>query len=142
MEPEILELKEEILKVDIKDNKPEQIQKSKTEMLSNMETTEKVITQVQCQACGKSMSAKNLKYSHAAYCIKRVQEVDKPKAIPVPRKILPTLKKILPVKGVKQDVESDDDDTTDFLKYCIEQSEHTEINAMTKLKNQITKAQE
>ena len=110
-------------------------------MLSNMETTEQVITQVQCQACGKSMSAKNLKYSHAAYCIKRVQEVDKPKAIPVPRKILPTLKKILPVKGVKQDVESDDDDTKECLKYCISQSEHTEINAMTQLKNQITKAQ-
>ena len=53
-------------------------------MLINMATTEKVITQVQCQACGKSMSAKNLTYSHAACCIKRVQEVDKPKAIPVP----------------------------------------------------------
>ena len=64
-------------------------------MLSNMETIEKVITQVQCQACGKSMGAKNLKYSHAAYCIKRVQEVDKPKAIPVPKKIIPKLKKIL-----------------------------------------------
>ena len=49
-----------------------------------MATTEKVITQVQCQACGKSMSAKNLTYSHAACCIQRVQEVDKPKAIPVP----------------------------------------------------------
>ena len=58
-----------------------------------MPTTEKVISQVQCQACGKSMSAKNLKYSHAAYCIKRVQEVDKPKAIPVPKKIIPKLKK-------------------------------------------------
>ena len=62
-------------------------------MLSNMPTTEKVISQVQCQACGKSMSAKNLKYSHAAYCIKRVQELDKPKAIPVPKKIIPKLKK-------------------------------------------------
>ena len=85
-------------------------------MLSNMQTTEKVISQVQCQACGKSMSAKNLKYSHAAYCIKRVQEVDKPKAIPVPKKIIQKIKKILPVKGVKQDVESDDDeDTTEFF---------------------------
>ena len=79
-------------------------------MLSNMPTTEKVISQVQCQACGKSMSAKNLKYSHAAYCIKRVQEVDKPKAIPVPKKIIPKLKKMLPVRGVEQVVESDDDD--------------------------------
>ena len=78
-------------------------------MLSNMETTENVISQVQRQACGKSMSAKNLKHSHAAYCIKRVQEVDEPKAIPVPKKIIPKLKKILPVKGVKQDVESYDE---------------------------------
>ena len=51
-----------------------------------MPSTEKVISQVQCQACNKSMSANNLKYSHAAYCIKRVQEVDKPEAIPVPKK--------------------------------------------------------
>jgi hypothetical protein len=73
-----------------KDDKPKKVKK---EMLKNMTTTEKVITQVQCQACGKSMSAKNLKYSHAAYCIKRVYEVsDKPKAIPVPKKIIPKLK--------------------------------------------------
>ena len=65
-----------------------------------MSTTEKVITQVQCQACNKSMSAKNLNYSHAAYCVKRVQEVDEPKAIPAPKKITPNLKNILPVKGV------------------------------------------
>ena len=61
-------------------------------MFSNMATTEKVISQVQCQACGKSISAKNLNYSHAAYCIQRVQEVDKPKAIPVPRKFILKLK--------------------------------------------------
>ena len=30
-------------------------------MLSTMATIEKVITQVQCQACGKSMSANNFK---------------------------------------------------------------------------------
>ena len=60
-------------------------------MLSNMPTTEQVISQVQCQACGNSMSTKNLKYSHAAYCIKRVQEVDKPKTIPVPKKIMKNL---------------------------------------------------
>ena len=47
-------------------------------MLSNMPTTETVISQVQCQACIKSMSANNLKYRHKAYCIKRVQEVDNP----------------------------------------------------------------
>ena len=74
-------------------------------MLSNMATTEKVITQVQCQASGKSMSAKHYNYSHAAYCIKRVQEVDKPIATPVPKKIIPKLKKRLPVKGRNQYVE-------------------------------------
>ena len=107
-----------------------------------MPTTETVISQVQCQACGKSMSANNLKYSHAAYCIKRAQDLEKPKAIPVPTKIIPKLKNILPVKGVNQDVESDAEDTKDCLRDCIQQSEHTEINPMTKLKHQITEAQE
>ena len=37
-------------------------------MLTNVDIFEKVVKQVQCQACGKSMSANNLKYSHAAYC--------------------------------------------------------------------------
>ena len=59
-----------------------------------MLTTEKVLTQVQCQACDKFMSAKNLKYNHAAYCIKRMQELDKPKAIPAPDKLIPHLKNI------------------------------------------------
>ena len=88
------------------------------------------------------MSAKNLKYSHAAYCIKRNQELDKPKAIPVPKKIIPKLKKILPVKGVVQDVESDDEDTKEFLNDRIRQMEDTETNPMIRLKNQITKAQD
>ena len=61
-------------------------------MLSTMTTTEKVISRVQRQACNKSMSAKNLKYSHADTCIKRVQDVDKPKEITVPKKIKPKLK--------------------------------------------------
>ena len=82
-----------------------------------MPTTEKVISQVQCQSCGKSMSAKNLKYSHACYCIKRVQEVDKPKAIPVPKKLIPKLKNILPVKGVKQDEELDDEEVAIFKRF-------------------------
>ena len=111
-------------------------------MLSNMPTTEQVISQVQCQACGKSMSAKHLKYSHAGYCIKKAQEVEKPKAIPVPKKIIPTLNTMLPVKGVEQDVESDDDDMQELLNYCIKPSDNTDINPMTKLKNQVTKAQE
>ena len=40
-------------------------------MLNDMPTTEKVILQVQCQACNKSMSVKNLKYSHDIFFIKR-----------------------------------------------------------------------
>ena len=55
-----------------------------------MTTTAQVISQVQCQACGNSMSANNLNYSHPDYCLKRVQEVEKPKAIPVPKKIIQT----------------------------------------------------
>jgi hypothetical protein len=89
---------------------PENPKKGKKKILNTMPTTEKVLTQVQCQACGKSMSAKNLKYSHAAYCINRVQEVsDKPKAIPVPKKIIPKLKKTLPVKDIIQDEESNNE---------------------------------
>ena len=70
------------------DDKPKPKPKGKHKILNNMPTTEKVISQVQCQACNKSMSAKKLKYSHAAYCIKRVQEVDKPKDIQVPKEIM------------------------------------------------------
>ena len=56
------------------------------------------------------MSAKKLKNGHDGYWIKRCQEVAKPKAVPAPKKIIPKLKKTLPVKGVHQDVESDDDE--------------------------------
>jgi hypothetical protein len=101
------------------------------------------------------MSAKNLKYSHAAYCIKRVQEVsDKPKAIPVPKKIIPTLKNTLPVKGVIQDeeprqsraltsneVEPDDVEAVEFVKGQTVISDEIETDPMNKLKIQITKAQ-
>ena len=52
----------------------------------------------------------------------------------VPKKMIKHLKKILPVKGVEQDVESHDEDTKEVLKYCIKQSEHTEINPMTNFK--------
>ena len=44
------------------------------------------------------------------YRIKRVQAFNEPKAIPAPKNIIPTLKKILPVKGVHQHVESDDEE--------------------------------
>ena len=51
------------------------------------------------------------------------------------------MKNILPVKGIHQDVESDDEEVQIF-KGSIIPSDDIEINAMTKLKNQITKAQE
>ena len=78
------------------DDKPKSNRKKK--MLNDMPTTEKVISQVQCQACNKSMSAKNLKYSHAKFCIKREQDIDKPKSIPVPKKIIAKLKKYYQLK--------------------------------------------
>ena len=87
------------------------------------------------------MSAKNLLYSHTAQCIKRVQEVDKPKAIPVPQKIIPNCKTILPVNGVNQDEESDDEEVLSFKGSSIP-CDDIEIVAMTNSKDQLTKAQE
>ena len=51
------------------------------------------------------------------------------------------MKKTLPIKGIHQDVESDDEEVQIF-KGSIIPSDDIEIDAMTKLKNQITKAQE
>jgi type IV secretory pathway VirB10-like protein len=70
-----------------------------------MSTTDKIVQQVQCLACGKSMSATNLKYSHAQYCTERNQE-PKPEEIPAPEievKNGQTLtgRKSLPVKRTK-----------------------------------------
>ena len=76
------------------------------------------------------MSAKNLTYSHAAYCIKRVQEVDKTTAIPAPKKFIPNLKNILAIKGVKQDEESHDEEVTNFQGSTIP-SDDIEIYATT-----------
>ena len=71
----------------------------------DMPTTTKVPEQVSCQACGKCMSAKNLRYSHGRYCTKRNQE-EKPQEIPIPQieiKNAPQLKglKNLPIKRAK-----------------------------------------
>ena len=110
-------------------------------MLNNMPTTEQVLTQVQSQACCKSMSAKNSTYSHTAYCIKRVQEVDKPKAIPVPKRIITQLNNMLPAKGVEQHVESDDDDDnnmTEVLKAYNKMPDGVKITDMTELNNQMS----
>ena len=74
----------------------------KKKQLLDMPTTNKVIEQVQCLSCGKSMSAKTLKYSHAKYCTERNVE-PQPEEIPVPQiemKNTPSLK-TLPVKRAK-----------------------------------------
>ena len=50
----------------------------------NMPTTQKVLQQVECQACKRKMSAKTLKYNHAQYCPARERE-EQPEEIPIPR---------------------------------------------------------
>ena len=57
------------------------------------------------------MSEKNLKYSHARYCVKRVQHVDNPEYVPVSKVIMKKLMKLKPVKT--DDVLYDE---TDLLK--------------------------
>ena len=90
--------------------------KSKKKVLE-MPTTNKIIEQVQCMSCGKSMSAKNLKYSHAKYCTERNAETQ-PEEIPVPQiefKSTPSLKecKTLPVKRAKAKAKT----ATETLEY-------------------------
>jgi hypothetical protein len=46
---------------------PTKTKPAKKPML-DMPTTSKTLEQVECQACGRKMSAKTLKYSHARYC--------------------------------------------------------------------------
>ena len=87
--------------------------KSKKQIL-DMPTTNKIVEQVQCLSCGKSMSAKTLKYSHAKYCTKRNVETQ-PEEIPVPQiefKSSPTLKerKTLPVKRAKTKAKTEEYD--------------------------------
>ena len=74
----------------------------KKKQLLDMPTTNKIVEQVQCLSCGKSMSAKTLKYSHAKYCTERNVE-PQPEEIPVPQiemKNTPS-RKTLPVKRAK-----------------------------------------
>ena len=105
-----------------------------------MPTTEQVILQVRCQACNKSMSGKSLKYSHAAYCIKRLQEVDKPRTIPVSKKSMRNLMKLLPAQGVQPDEEVYAEEEEN-LKGSGIPSDDIELDAMTNIKHQTTKAQ-
>ena len=77
----------------------------KKKQVLDMPTTNQIIEQVQCLSCGKSMSAKTLKYFHAKHCTERNVE-PQPEEIPVPHiefKSTPTLKerKTLPVKRAK-----------------------------------------
>ena len=62
--------------------KPKPISKSKRVL--DMPTTSKISEQVKCKACGRKMSAKNLKYCHAKYCTERNQE-QQPEEIPAPQ---------------------------------------------------------
>ena len=135
IEDDLIREQDEIRTNEILDEKLNDKPKSngKKKMLNDMPTTEKVLSQVQCQACNKCMSAKNLKYSHAKFCIKREQDIEKPKAIPVPKKIIPKLKKILPVKGIQQDLESDDE--TDFInQITLSEFNNMEIKRLEALK--------
>ena len=50
----------------------------------NMPTTQKVLQQVECQACKRKMSAKTLNYNHAQYCTAREKE-EHPEEIPGPK---------------------------------------------------------
>ncbi len=61
----------------------EPAKKPKNKIL-DMPTTPKILQQVECQACGRKMSAKVLRYSHAKYCTEREKE-EQPEAIPIPK---------------------------------------------------------
>ena len=124
VEPGIVQIKENMFKLE-KETKPPENKQVKQDMLSNMDIIEQVVNQVQCQVCGNFMSSKNLIYNHAAYCVKNVQEVDEPKARPMPKEISPNLKNILPNKGVKQYEESADDEA-ELVKGCSMTSERKE----------------
>jgi hypothetical protein len=78
----------------------------KQKQVLDMPTMEKVVKQVQCQACNKSMSAKNLSYSLSKYCTERNQEAQ-PEEIPVPKISFKNDKEVkerttLPVKRVQK----------------------------------------
>jgi hypothetical protein len=83
-----------------------------------MDTTDKIVQQVQSLACGKNMSAKNLRYSHAKYCTERSQELQ-PVEIPVPQieiKSAPELKdrKSLPVKRSKAKPQEEEEEAPTY----------------------------
>ena len=118
--------------------------KSKKKVLE-MPTTNKIIEQVQCMSCGKSMSAKNLKYSHAKYCTERNAETQ-PEEIPVPQiefKSTPSIKErtTLPVKRAKakaktatETVEYDADEVEPRQTAEVSRAKPTKPETSTKLR--------
>jgi hypothetical protein len=87
-EPTTLELKNEVIpeeeEEEEEEQEPEPPKSRKKKQVVEMPTTEKTVQQVQCSACGKSMSAKSLRYSHAKTCTERSQEPE-PVEIPAPK---------------------------------------------------------
>ena len=83
---------------------PNEVIKNKTKGI-DMPITKKVLEQVQCTACLKYMSEKNLRYSHPKYCLESIT-IETPTEIPIPKlkiKNDDALKNkiILPVKNLK-----------------------------------------
>jgi hypothetical protein len=128
------ELKNEAITIKEEEEEPLPT-KSKKKHGLDMPTTDKVVQQVQCLACGKSMSAKNLKYSHAKYCTERSQE-PQPVEIPVPKietkkATAPTARKSLPVRRTKIiQVEEDIPETSSRQNETPEQFWSTTVNNM------------
>ena len=82
---------------------PKEINKNKTTGI-DMPITKKTLDQVQCSACLKYMSEKNLRYSHPKYCLARTI-IDTPLEIPIPKLKVKNdeaiqNKIVLPVKSV------------------------------------------
>jgi hypothetical protein len=72
-----LELKNEVIaeeEEEEEEQEPEPPKSRKKKQVIETPTTEKTVQQVQCSSCGKSMTAKSLRYSHAKYCTERSQE--------------------------------------------------------------------
>ncbi len=66
-------------------------------------TSTKILEQVQCEACKKYMSAKNLRYSHAKFCTAVREEL--PQALPVPEKEEGGEASATPAEEVKEESE-------------------------------------
>ena len=90
----------------------------KSMKILDMDTTSKVVEQVGCQACGKKMSAKNLKYAHLKYCTERNME-ERPEEIPTPENPNKT-PKTLPVKRAKAKAKADIADIVEITEEMLQ----------------------